>query len=97
MGLLFFILGFFLVLGLVVEYVKTPRTQRENWFRAKDKRDQLVYRQLVLACGNNRELANKMIAHEQLMNERLSRHHATVAALNRIQNYRRHEGQKTIG
>lgn len=80
-----------LFIAVVLSIFSLPQTHREKWFRTMSKRDRLAHNRLVAACGNNPELANKMIAHEQLMNERLSRYHATMAALNRIQNYRRHD------
>lgn len=74
------------VLFILLVLVK-PST-RERWFMSMRSRDRQAYDRLVMACGNNSALADKMIAHEMLLDERQTRYHATMHALGRIKNYR---------
>lgn len=85
-----FIASCLLVLLALYGYINTPSSHRAFFFRTLSKRDRQAYLQLVRACGNNSKLADKMIAHEKLTTEHLSDYHATMAALGRVQNYRRH-------
>lgn len=45
---------------------------------------------LVQACGNNRKLAEALVAYERMEHDRPSRRHAITAALSRIQTYQRY-------
>lgn len=56
---------------------------------AKSKRAKKAFYQLVQSCGSNVGLAEEVIQHEQLSDASLCRYRATLAALDRIQNYRR--------
>lgn len=58
-----------------------------EWMRARDRK---ANEMLMRACGNNRALADKMITHEMLLDERQTRCHATMSVLGRVQNHRRH-------
>lgn len=61
----------------------------QKWFMWMRARDRKANEMLVRACGNNRALTDKMIAHEMLLDERQKRCHATMSVLGHVQNYRR--------
>ena len=48
------------------------------------------FEQLVTACGNNRRLAEALVAYECIEHGRASRQHAITAALCRIRTYQRY-------
>lgn len=76
-----------IVIALVVWSATTP-SHREYWFKRLASRDRVAFMRLVRACGNNEELAKKMVKHEMLLDERATRQQAVMRAIGTIENYR---------
>lgn len=84
------ILIFSLVLFVVVLTIwgALKPSHRHYWFKRLASRDRVAFQRLARACGNNEELAEKMIKHEMLLDERATRQQAVMRAIGTIENYR---------
>lgn len=69
-------------------------TRNEAGQQGLHKKQSLVggdpFEQLVTACGNNRRLAEALVAYECIEHDRACRLHAITAALCRIRTYQRY-------
>ncbi|MEC5207552.1 dephospho-CoA kinase [Vogesella perlucida] len=82
------IFSFFLLLLVLVIWGALKPSHREYWFKRLASRDRVAFQRLVRACGNNEELAEKMVKHEMLLDERATRQQAVMRAIGTIENYR---------
>lgn len=77
-----------LLVIIIATWSATKPSHREFWFKRLASRDRVAFMRLVRACGNNEELAEKMVKHEMLLDERATRQQAVMRAIGTIENYR---------